>query len=418
MTGAAPPLLFHGARVLTLGAGPDPRRGGAARELGVIERGDVLAREGVVEAVGEGLDARGARIIEASGRVLMPAFIDAHTHACWAGTRLDEWEAKLRGASYLDQLRAGGGIMSTVRAVRAASENELTEGLVARLARFESEGTAAVEIKSGYGLDTETELKMLRAIRSAGRSWGGHVTPTACIGHAIDPGQDRFIERVINETLPAVHDAFPGVAIDAYCEAGAWSRDDAIRLFERAEALGHSIRVHADQFNDLGMLDAAVELGALSVDHLEATPPDALDRLAASETFGVMLPCSGFHLDDRYADGRRFLDAGGALVIATNCNPGSAPCLSMPMAIALACRKCGLTPAEAIACCTANAAALLGLTGRGRIERGARADLLMLGMTDERELAHTFGGNPCDLVLVGGAVVFDRVGEAAGLARD
>lgn len=401
-------ILIRSARVLTL-TGDSPRRGSAMGELGVIEGGDVLVRDGIIDRVGAGLDApAGARTIEADGRVLMPGFVDCHTHACWAGDRLDEWELKQRGVSYLEILHRGGGIMSTVRSVRAASEDALVERLAERLEWMLREGTTTVEIKSGYGLDTATELKMLRAITRAGRDWAGTVVPTACIGHAIDPeagDAGAFVERTIRETLSAVHEAFPGVTIDAYCEQGAWSLADTVRLFEAALEHGHPVRVHADQFHALGMVEEAVRLGAVSVDHLEATESASLVNLARSGTFGVMLPCSGFHLDGRYANGRAFVDAGGALAIATNCNPGSAPCASVPMAVALAVRNLRLTAAEAIAAVTTNAASLLGFTDRGRIEPGARADLVLLRWRDERQLGFEFGGSPADLVLCNGRIV-------------
>ncbi|GAB4177629.1 MAG: imidazolonepropionase [Wenzhouxiangellaceae bacterium] len=339
-----------------------------------------------------------------AGRVVLPGFVDCHTHACFAGSRLDEWTLKLEGADYLEILRGGGGIMATVRATRQASQSGLAETLHARLERMLAHGSTSIEVKSGYGLDTESELKMLRAIADAADRFAGTVVPTACIGHAIDPEQDRgaFVRRTLTETLPAVSAEFPGIAIDAYCEQGAWTLEDCIALFDAAQAAGHPIRVHADQFNRLGMIDAAIERGYLSVDHLEATDHDALVRLAQSRVYGVMLPASGFHLDERYADGRTFLDAGGHLALGTNFNPGSAPCLSMPFVIALAVRKLGLTPVEAIDAATAAAASVLGFEDRGRIEVGLRADLVVLHATDPRELAWEFGGNPVQRVMVAG----------------
>ena len=350
-------------------------------------------------------EGEGVTEIDAGDRVLMPAFVDAHSHALWAGDRLDEWELKQRGASYLDILRAGGGILSTVRAVRAASQEELAENLRQRLAIMLREGTTTVEVKTGYGLTTADELKMLHAITAAAASFPGTVVPTALLGHALDPQQPHFVKSVIEETLPAVHEEFPGIAIDAYCEQGAWSVQDCRRLFERAIGLGHPVRLHADQFNALGGVDLAIELGAISVDHLEATPADSLQRLALSQTFGVMLPASGFHVDSRYANGRAFLDAGGKLVLASNCNPGSAPTSSMPFVIALAVRKLGLTAAEAITATTSAAAALFGLDDRGRIAPGMRADLILLRHRDERQLGYELGGNPIDAVICGGRLL-------------
>lgn len=403
-------LVIVNARVVTVEArqrddGPD--------DVGVILRGSVRVEGDRIADVVEGdAPSSGAdRIIDADGRVLMPAFVDCHTHACWAGDRLDEWDRKRAGASYLDILKSGGGIMSTVRAVRAASEDQLASALLQRLGWMLREGSTTVEVKSGYGLCTEAELKMLRAIRRAGTTWPGTVVPTACIGHAIDPDVDRvaFIDRTINETLPAVHDEFPGVTIDAYCEEGAWSLDECLRLFEAARRLGHPCRVHADQFHGLGMVREAVARGVVSVDHLEATGREDLALLARSGTHAVMLPCTGFHTDGRYADGRTYLDASptGDLAIATNCNPGSAPCSSMPMAIALAVRCCGLSTHEALAAATRNAAAVLGLPDRGCVRKGDRADLVILRHTDERLLAFEFGGSPVDLVVCGGEVVWD-----------
>ncbi|MBY0262703.1 MAG: amidohydrolase family protein, partial [Phycisphaerales bacterium] len=192
---------------------------------------------------------------------------------------------------------------------------------------------------------------------------------------------------------------------DADCEKGAWSLADTTRLLKAAADRGHPVRVHADQFNALGMLEAAIDLGARSVDHLEASTPEGLVALARSDTFGVMLPACGFHLDGRYAKGRAFLDAGGKLALATNLNPGSAPCFSMPMVIALAVRHLGLSVAEAIGATTANAASLLGLTDRGHLAPGARADVIMLAHEDERALGAEIGGNPVELVIVNGQII-------------
>lgn len=359
-----------------------------------------------IAAVGAALGALpGERVIEAGGRVLMPGFVDAHTHALFAGQRLDEFDMQQSGRGYLEILAAGGGILSTVRAVRAASEDELTSLLEARLARLLEQGTTTLEVKSGYGLSTEAEIKMLRAIRRASHAFPGTVIPTALLGHAIDPDQPHFVERVVADTLPAVHSEFPGVAIDAYCERGAWSVADCRRLFERAAELGHPLRLHTDQFSTQGGLQLALELGARSVDHLEATPREALHELAQSPTWGVVLPVSGFHTDGRYADARALLDAGGKLVLASNYNPGTAPCSSMPFVIALAARKLRLSAVEAIGACTSEAAALLGLTDRGVLRAGARADLVMLRHTDERELGHELGGDPVDRVFVAGREV-------------
>jgi imidazolonepropionase len=343
--------------------------------------------------------------VDAGERVLMPGFVDAHTHALFAGDRLDEFELKRQGKSYLEILAAGGGILSTVRAVQRSSEAELSALLAERLRHMLAEGTTSVEVKSGYGLTTRAELAMLRAIAQASSQFPGTVLPTALLGHAIDPGEPHFIDRVINETLPAVHAEFPTIPVDAFCESGAWSPSDCRRLLGRARELGHPLRLHTDQFNALGGLDLALELGAVSVDHLEATPVGSLAKVADSDTFAVMLPVTGFHTDQRFAAGRAFLDLGGKLVLASNYNPGSAPSSSMPLVMALAVRKLGLSAAEAIRAATQTAAALLGLPDRGVIRPGARADLLLLRHRDERLLGYELGGNPVERVWVAGREV-------------
>jgi len=399
-------IAIINARVLTLADGDLPRRGEQMSNLSPINGATVLIEDGTITRLGTEVDVPDdAEIIDASGRVVLPGFVDCHTHACWAGDRLDEWEQKQRGATYLEILKAGGGIMSTVNAVRQASVAQLAESLLVRLNWMLREGTTTCEVKSGYGLSTADELKMLDAITLASENWPGRIAPTACIGHAKDSSVVDFVKQTIEETLPAVHEKYPSVTIDAYTEDGAWSVDETVALFSAAKALGHPLRIHADQFNALGMLDAAIELGAISVDHLEATQPESLVTLAQSNTMGVMLPCSGFHVDGRYADGRSFIDAGGSLAIATNVNPGSAPCLSMPMSIALAVRNLGITAAEAIIASTSNGAHLLGFTDIGTIEFGKRADLIMLRHTDERQLGYTFGGNSVKAVICNGQIV-------------
>ena len=397
-------LLIRNARILTLAAGPRPRRGTELGELAIVPAGDVFITEGRISAVGPKVEtAADAEVLEAQGRVLMPGFVDCHTHACWAGDRLGEWEQRLRGVPYLEILKAGGGIHATVRAVRAATKKQLAAHLKERLAAMLREGTTTVEIKSGYGLQTEEELKMLRAIVRAGHEWPGTIVPTALLGHAFEDNLEDYARMVVKEMLPAVAKEFPGVTVDAFCEDGAWSREACVKLFEKA-AKHHPLRVHTDQFNSLGMIPEAIRLGVRSVDHLEAATKADLTALAQSRTMGVILPCTGFHVDGRYARAGSLVSQGGAVALATNCNPGSSPSHSMPLAIALAVRFCGLSPAEAIAAATVNAAAVLNLSDRGTIAPGQRADLLLLHHKDERALAYELGGNPVDKVICHGQI--------------
>lgn len=400
-------LLIRNARVLTLAAGARPRRGKELHDLGVVPQGDVLVSDGVISAVGPRMEVpEGAEVIDANGRVLMPGFVDCHTHACWAGSRIDEWEERLRGVPDTEILKRGGGTHATVLAVREATKKQLAAGLRERLNRMLREGTTTVEVKSGYGLTTEAELKMLRAIVRSGQDWPGTVVPTALLGYAFEDHLDDHVRMVVKEMLPEVSREFPDIAVDACVEEGAWSREACVRLFEKASKR-HYLRVHADRFNSLGMVPEAIRLHARSVDHLEASTKADLIALAGSQTLGVILPCSGFHTEGRFARAGFFVDQGGAVALATDCNPGSAPAHSMPFAIALAARRCGLTPQEAIAACTVNAAAVLGLSDRGTVEAGKRADLILLEHTDERMLAYEVGGNPVALVICGGKIIRD-----------
>lgn len=411
-------VLIRNARVLlAMPAHPGSAlRGGAMGSWPVIERGDVLIEGDRIARVGTADGGWGAaREIDAGGRVLMPGLVDCHTHACWAGDRYDEWELKRAGVTYLEILKRGGGIMSTVRAVRKATQGELAASLGERLSRMLRLGSTTVEVKSGYGLSTADELKMLRAIGDAAARFGGTVVPTALIGHAIDadaPSAAEFVERTIRETLPAIHAEFPGIAIDAYCEQGAWSLEDCRRLFERAMELGHPVRVHADQFNSLGIIGLNAEWcgrtgetgrgGFRTIDHLEASDAESLCVLGKTPSIGTLLPCTGFHTDGRYADGRGLIDAGGAVALASNANPGSSPCLSMQMAIALAVRFNGLGVREALAAATVNAAIAAGLGDRGVISPGVRADVILLDVRDERAVAYEFGGNAVGRAFCGG----------------
>ena len=346
----------------------------------------------------------------------MPAFVDCHTHACWGGNRYAEVAERLAGVPYLDILARGGGIMSTVRATRDAFANDpLGEGLLRILARRTDEmrrrGSLAIEVKSGYGLDRVTELEMLRAVRAHGNNaehdGDGFFVPTFLGAHAIDGDETAYCTRVIEELLPEVVAEFGPIACDAYCEKSAWSPAWTRRLFERAQALGCPLRVHVDQFNELGFLETALEMGARSVDHLEATSRDGLKRVARSQSTAVLLPGCGLTLDGRYANGRLLIDEGAAVAIATNCNPGSSPIVSMPLIIALAARFCGLTPAEAITAATYNAACVLGIEHEtGSIEVGKRAHFVLLPTHDERALACEWAMSEPIEVFAGHALLF------------
>lgn len=410
-------LLIRHARVLTLalpdaGAGTTliggrkARRGPALKELGVIARGDVLVAEGKIAAVGAELAVpAGAEVIEADGRVLMPGFVDCHTHACWAGDRLGEWEEELRGVAPAEILKKGGGIQATVRAVKDATRKQLAAGLRVRLDALLRGGTTTVEVKSGYGLSIDGETKMLHAILRSAQEFPGTVVPTALLGQTVDGDVAAFTRMVVREVLPAVWHEFPGVAVEAVCAADAWPVEACVRLFERAGKHGLPLRVSADTTAPTGMMAEALRLHVRSVDHLENASKADLVALAASETFGVFTPAASFHGRGRYARAGAFADSGGLVALASDYGVATAPTHAMPFVIALAVRYSGLTVAEAIAATTVNAAAALGFNDRGTIEVGQRADLILLRHKDERLLAHEVGGNPVDLVVAGGVRV-------------
>ncbi|HWA24735.1 MAG TPA: imidazolonepropionase [Lacunisphaera sp.] len=406
-------LLIRNARILTLalstGSGQAgasrPRRGKEMAELGIIPQGDVLVADGKLASVGPKVDAPAdAEIIDAQGRVLLPGFVDCHTHACWAGDRLGEWEQRLRGVPHHEILKNGGGLPAIVQAVREATQKQLAANLRDRLGAMLRAGTTTAEVKSGYGLNTEAEMKMLRAIRRAAAEWPGTVVPTALLGHAFEGDMEEYARMVVKEMLPEVSREFPDIAVDARCDKGAWSVEACVRLFEKAHK-HHPIRVHSDQFNSLGMVPEALRLHARSIDHLEAASKNDLLLVAQSHTVGVALPCTGFQVDGRYARAGFLVEAGGAVALGSNCNPDTAPTHSIPFVIALAVRFGRLTPAEAIVAATVNAAAVLGLSNRGTLVAGQRADMVLLCHKDERQLAYELGGNPVDLVVVGGTVV-------------
>lgn len=403
-------LLIRDARVVTPPS-PGTQRGAAMAALRDLPAHDVLvegSRIADVRPTGQ-TPAPGTEVVDAAGRVLLPGLVDCHTHANWAGDRYAEWERLLAGATYQEILAAGGGIHATVRAVRDASQNTLRDLLLERLDHMLRLGSTTVEVKSGYGLTREHELKMLRAAADAAARWPGTLVPTALLGHAIDPDRPDFVRATIDDTLPAVHAEFPGVAVDVFVERGAWSLDDARRLLSAARDLGHPVRLHADQFTSQGGVDLAIDLGAASVDHLEATTPDGAARLAASSVTGVVLPVCAMHLgragSAKAADARAIIDRGGAIALATNYNPGSAPCPSLPNAAALAVRLCGVLPAEAISACTVNAAGVLGLADRGCIAPGLRADLVLLRERDPRAFTFALGDDPVHAVVCAGRVV-------------
>lgn len=404
-------LLIHSAAQLVTCASPNgPKRGTALADVGEIANGAVAVAEGRIVAVGPSDDVRGeykgVQEIDASGHVVCPGFVDAHTHLVFAGDRTREFEAKLAGASYMDILAAGGGILSTMRATRVASLAELTAQSSLLLHEMSQLGTTTVEIKSGYGLDTASEIKILEVIDALAAKLCCEVIPTFLGAHAVPPPfqnrSDDYVQLVIEEMLPAAVEwhsrsslAAQPFFCDVFCEPGAFDYAQTAAILQAAQQFAMPLKLHADEFVTQGGVPLAVSLGATSVDHLDVTPPPDVAQLAASPTVAVVLPAVNFHLGStHYADARGLIAAGAALALATDANPGSAPCLSLPLVMAVACRYQKLSPAEALNAVTINAAHALGLGSRlGSLEAGKQADLLLIDAPDYRHLAYWFGHN-------------------------
>jgi imidazolonepropionase len=413
-------MLIHSAsQLLTLSGGP--QRGMDLGRLGIIPDGAVLLREGKIAAVGASRELRHAypaeETLDAGGQVVMPGFVDPHTHAVWAGDRAAEFELRLEGKTYLEILAAGGGILSTVRSTRQASLQTLIDETRPRLRTMLVHGTTTAEVKTGYGLETESELRLLQAVAALDAEGPLELAVTFLGAHAIPPefkgDPDGYTAKTCGEMLPAVQRWWgenqptrPLLFVDVFCETGAFSLEQSQRILQTAKDLGFPLKIHADEFDNLGGVRLAVQLGAVSADHLVKTSPEEIQLLAKSDTVAVSLPCTPFGLAEaHYTPARGILDAGGLLALATDLNPGTAWCGDMQFAIALACRYLRLTPAQAIAAATINAAAAIGQANRiGSLEVGKQADLIILKVPDYRHLGYRFGPNLVDKVLKRGKV--------------
>jgi imidazolonepropionase len=393
-------------------------------DVGLIPNGAVAVADGEIVAVGptSNLHAEysSRQALDASGKVVCPGFVDPHTHVVYAGDRVAEFEMRIRGATYMQIMQAGGGIVSTTRATRAASVEELVSASQARLDAMLRLGTTSVEVKTGYGLDTQTELKMLQAIAALDATHPVDLVPTFLGAHAVPPeyaGQaDEYADVVVNHMLPQVAGWYAGSSFqarhvplfcDVFCEAEVFDRDQSKHVLEAGLSHGLPAKIHADEFKTLGGVALAVELGAISADHLDVTPQTEIEALAGSSTLGVVLPVVNFNLGaSHFADARTMLDAGVALALATDINPGSAPCPSMPLVMAIACRYQRLSPAEALNASTVNAAYAVGLGDRvGSIEVGKQADLLIVDAPDYRHVAYQFGINLVEGVVKRGRLL-------------
>jgi imidazolonepropionase len=418
MRKASPLLLLNIGRLLTLqSAAVGPRRGASLSDLGIINDGALLCLGGRIVSVGKTKDAlrdpwlkknrKKVTEIDCRGRVVLPGFVDSHTHPVFAGPRLIDFEKRIAGAGYEQIAGAGGGIRSSIAGVRAASKNALAEKVLATLREMARHGSTTVEAKSGYGLSVDSEIKSLEAIRSAARRWPGTVVPTFLGAHAVPPEfrgrTQEYVELVCQEMIPAIAQRKLGSFADVFCERGAFSAAESERIFLAAKKSGLALRAHVGQLSET-RLAQFLQFDPASLDHMDHVNGADLPALARSNTVATLVPGANYFLGlSRYPDARQFIEAGVAVALATDYNPGSSPTLSMPMVMSLACTHMKMTPAEAIAAGTVNGAWALRMADRkGTIEPGKDADLAVFDVEDYREIPYWFGANHCALTILNG----------------
>jgi imidazolonepropionase len=405
--------LLHASQLVTVAGPKRPRVGKELSELGIIRDGGILTRDGKIDTVGPSDEiekkSRGAEIVDLGGRVVLPGFVDAHTHLVFAGNRLDDFERRARGESYEQIANAGGGIWSTVDKTRAATEDKLFEQAKKRTEWLLKCGTTTVEAKSGYGLTLEDELKILRVMRRLTEETHLEVVSTFLGAHAVprDTSPDEYVDLVINEMLPRVAREKLAEFCDVFCEHGYFDVEQSREILTAAKKLGLKLRGHVDQLTNSGGAKLMAELGAITADHLEKTDEQGIAALKSANVQPVLLPGSVYALGSTsYAREREMIETGLAVVLATDFNPGSSPTPSMPMVLSLACTQMKMSPAEAIAASTINAAYSLGRGHKtGSLEIGKLANFAIFDCQDYRELAYWFGFSQTHSVYVRGRSV-------------
>jgi imidazolonepropionase len=416
-------LLICGASQIATVRGRGPRRGVALSNIGVIRDGAILVRDGMIVAVGPASkvekfpESKKAEKLDVGGRVVLPGFVDAHTHLIHAASRAEEYELKIRGASYEEIARKGGGILNSVKKLRAATAEELKIRARGFLAQFAEYGTTTIEAKSGYGLDKTSELRILslhkeldaeQPLEIVSTFLGAHVVPEEFRGKP--GGRRRFVELLTEELIPEVAENGLAEFCDVFCERGAFSVADSRRVLEAGKKHGLVARVHAEQLSNTGATRMGIDMNAASCDHLEYLKAADIRALGKSRTAAMLLPGCDFHLGlERYAPARELIDAEAIVALATDFNPGTSPTLNMAMILSLACSRLRMTPAEAIAAATINAAYSLGREKRiGSIESGKLGDLAVFEVADYREIPYYFGVNTCWMTMKRGEIVWLR----------
>jgi imidazolonepropionase len=409
-------VLSHASQVVTCANDSQPKRGEAMHDVGIIKDGALAIHDGAIVAVGHTDEIlasyQASKTVNVAGKAIIPGLIDCHTHVPYAGNRYDEFEMRQQGATYMDILQAGGGILSTVHHTRQASLDELVHLGHERLYAMMQLGTTTAELKTGYGLSAENETKLIQTIIALAKNHPMHIVPTFLGAHTIPPeftGEpDAYIDMLLQVVMPQVRTLCAEnnltCFVDIFVEEGVFTSAHMQRYFETAQELEMPRKAHLDQFEHLGAVPRAIAMGATSVDHLEVTPIADLNILAQSNTVGVMLPAVNFNLGIAQQGSARYLiDAGGILALATDYNPGSSPTLNLPLVMALACRLQKLQPAEALNACTINAATALNMqTQIGSLEVGKHADFLVLTTDDYRAMIVEFGRNFVEQVYIGG----------------
>jgi imidazolonepropionase len=413
-------LIITGASQLLTLRGTSPRRGDSLSELGIIKDGALLVRNGVIEELGtraemESLpEARSAEKLDVGGRVVLPGFVDSHTHLIHAASRAEEYELKIEGASYEEIARKGGGILSSVKKLRAATGEALKKRAHAALKQFAAHGTTTLEAKSGYGLDVASELKILglhkelnaeQPLEVVSTFLGAHVVPVEYRDKA--GGTERYIKLLSESMMPRIGEAHLAEFCDVFCDRGAFTREESKRILQAGRQWGMLPRLHAEQLTRSGATQLAVQLKAASCDHLEKVNRADIAALGKSETVATLLPGCDFHLGlKQYAPARALIDAGAIVALATDYNPGTSPTVSMPMILSLACTQLRMTPAEAITAATINAAYAVRREKQiGSLEVGKLADLAIFEVADYREIPYYFGVNHCWMTVKRGRVI-------------
>ncbi len=411
--------VLNCGELVTMAGPARPRVRDELKELSIIKNGAMLVRDGVIERVGRTEEIRGEvrpehNLVDAAGRVVLPGFVDAHTHPVFAGTRVDEFELRACGATYEQIAERGGGIRSTVRKTRAASEQELFDVAQRYSAWFLRTGSTTIEAKSGYGLSLEDELKILRVIRRLAGVHRPDYVPTFLGAHEI-PDEYRgkaeeYVKSVIDEILPAVAKLGLAEYCDVFCEPKVFDVAASRRILQAGRTLGLKLRIHADQLSRSGAAELAAEMNAVTADHLEQIDQVGIHAMATAGVQPVLLPASVYTLGaSRFAPARKMIDAGLAVVLATDFNPGSSPTPSIPFVLSLACTHMRMTPAEVITATTINAACSLGRGNCiGSLERGKRADFVIHDCRDYREISYFSGIESAEAVFIGAEAVFRR----------